>query len=655
MNIRDNQPFAKAERTYSVGGANGNSMSETTPKEQRGPTNLRIKFRSASLEQFIERYAADVSVGGIFIRTREPLAVGTQLRLELQLQDGMALLSGEGTVIWIRESDPARPAVPPGMAVRFDKVTPETQPTLDRILAEKARLEAAGVVPAPPGSGMAVRRQSSVLAPLESSGRVSEPASSAPTARVDAGAGTSASSTTGAPPATKTSFLGSRTAPASGTPAAPGPFTRARQTSTRPVPVPSALFEPPTAADIDKALSVLEEAPGSASMPQMPSVPRFVPETEDISNDPTRVADSALAAADAAAAADEVALPEARGESAPVAAGLGAATAAPGDAALSPSDKAAVAAPAAPDVTRRFRAASRAYPTLNRRRGTGVVIALIVLIGAASAVIWKLRPGSAVPPHPVTTSAATIAPEAAPAAAPTPPPGPAAEPAAPTPPAPAAAAPPAENPVAEKPVAEKPAETKPAAEGRESSERGSSRHGSRHKGREEAATTRAADKQAADKQPAAAAADNSADTKPADTKPAEAKPAAEKAATPEAAAPAAETKSAAAVIKITSSPAGADVTIDGTPVGVTPFTSRDVDPASPHAITLKKDGFETHERMVGASDWSRGHGSTPPGLKVNVKLRRVAPPPAADTPKESGAPAEDTGGPYIKEVNPSSP
>src|SRR5206468_2605397 len=164
---------------------------------------------------FIERYAADVSVGGIFIRTREPLAIGTQLRLELQLQDGMALLAGEGTVIWIREADPARPAVPPGMAVRFDKVSDETQPTLDRILAEKARLEAAGVVPAPPGSGMAVRRQSSVLAPLESSGRVSEPASSAPTARVDAG-DRPPSTGTAAPAATKTSFLGSRTAPATG-------------------------------------------------------------------------------------------------------------------------------------------------------------------------------------------------------------------------------------------------------------------------------------------------------------------------------------------------------------------------------------------------------------------------------------------------------
>src|SRR5947207_5268797 len=106
-------------------------QSPPTPKESRGPVSLRIKFRSANLDQFIERYAADVSRGGIFIRTREPLAVGTQLRLELQLQDMTPLISGEGTVIWIRENDPARTTVPPGMAVRFDTVSADTQPTLD--------------------------------------------------------------------------------------------------------------------------------------------------------------------------------------------------------------------------------------------------------------------------------------------------------------------------------------------------------------------------------------------------------------------------------------------------------------------------------------------------------------------------------------------
>src|SRR3954470_18284347 len=123
-------------------------MAEPIDKDTRGPVNLRIKFRSANLEQFIERYAVDVSRGGIFIRTREPLAVGTQLKFDFQLQDAAPLLAGEGTVVWIREHDPARAGVTPGMGVRFDKLTPASQPVLEKILAEKAaRDQAAGKAP----------------------------------------------------------------------------------------------------------------------------------------------------------------------------------------------------------------------------------------------------------------------------------------------------------------------------------------------------------------------------------------------------------------------------------------------------------------------------------------------------------------------------
>ena len=55
------------------------------PRQTKNPITLKIKFKSSSLEQFIERYSVDVSKSGIFIRTKEPLAVGTQLRFEFLL------------------------------------------------------------------------------------------------------------------------------------------------------------------------------------------------------------------------------------------------------------------------------------------------------------------------------------------------------------------------------------------------------------------------------------------------------------------------------------------------------------------------------------------------------------------------------------------
>jgi uncharacterized protein (TIGR02266 family) len=371
-------------------------MSEPTPKDQRGPTNLRIKFRSASLDQFIARYAADVSRGGIFIRTREPLAVGTRLRLEFTLQDAAPLLAGEGTVVWIREHDPARENVTPGMGVRFDKLTPESQPTLEKILAEKTRLEQAGGPATGPakGGGMAVRRPSGVFASLDSDARAALGAAArggneAPTVGPELTpiAVPPAPAVPPPPPpaAAKTSVLGSR----SGVPAAPaaptpsGPFSRARATTTRPVPVPSALFEPPTAADIDKALEALAEVPGpTPGARPTPSVPRYV--ADDASNEPTRVGD----------VIDELVGQRPAGSGAPGTAPMTERLAATGSASESPSvppagpaegsaivldgpldivdeevqpavpePQAVVQAPVAPDPSKRFRAASRAYPT----------------------------------------------------------------------------------------------------------------------------------------------------------------------------------------------------------------------------------------------------------------------------------------------------
>jgi uncharacterized protein (TIGR02266 family) len=114
-------------------------------KTKRSPVTLRIKFKSANLEQFIERYAVDVSQGGIFIRTKEPLPVGTTMRFEFQLRDESPLITGDGTVVWIREQNASQAGVAPGMGVRFDRLTESSQSVLDEILAYKAARGANGV------------------------------------------------------------------------------------------------------------------------------------------------------------------------------------------------------------------------------------------------------------------------------------------------------------------------------------------------------------------------------------------------------------------------------------------------------------------------------------------------------------------------------
>jgi uncharacterized protein (TIGR02266 family) len=771
-------------------------MDQPTSKEPRGPVSLRIKFRSASLDQFIERYAVDVSRGGIFIRTREPLAVGTPLRFDFQLQDGSALLAGEGTIVWIRENDPSRAGVTPGMGVRFDKLSSTSQPVLEKILAEKARREQAGAPAKPAPGGIAVRRPSSTfsaldpaaaraaqatstpprvggLSPLGAQPRAAAaPAGSAPlapgaqprTAAPAGGSGPLGSQPRTTAPAIGSDAFGTGRAPgASGLPRTSenpipagvpglegsGAFGRPRATTgsnaQRPAPAPAALFEKPTADDIDRALSVLtevdgpppsfgqpEEPPGHVRRPtdaqpvvleaapdvgtapvaahrrQTDAQPVVLEASPDVGEAPARkstgtrplftgtgetkiptvpvatLGDGAFAGQDE----DEDDATSAWVGSGPTRAGgsdpeLPAAAAAPPKEATQAATKAATAKapatkvdePAAPPakapelvkappapaldaaalpakapseppiiMTPNFVAPKPAAKKGGEKKGSSapvVIVGVLVAAAAAGGGFLYLK-GSNRAPAPESPPTAVAPPEGAPTppaaaegTAPSPAPGTAGAPSAAEKPAqPENAAPPAPSaggtatpstlrlrPEGEAPPAQAApaaAEAKPDDKAAEKAAEAKERRHRRR--REESAAENTAPEKAAE---------------PAKTEPA--------AAPAEAAAPAAaEAKAPAAsghLLKITSSPAGAEVIIDGTSVGTTPFSNGDVDPALPHSVTIKKDGFEAYEHMIGGSDWPQPKKGVRT-LKLNAKLRATGGANETAKPAEPAAPSE---------------
>src|SRR5581483_12043194 len=105
------------------------------------PVDLQMRFACETLTDFLDQHAGDVSRGGIFVRTRELLAVGCPVNLNLQLGNGVTLLAGTATVFWTRANDPAGAESEPGMGLRFGRMTKHSQDVLSFILAEKARRE----------------------------------------------------------------------------------------------------------------------------------------------------------------------------------------------------------------------------------------------------------------------------------------------------------------------------------------------------------------------------------------------------------------------------------------------------------------------------------------------------------------------------------
>jgi molecular chaperone DnaK len=156
---------------------------------ERQPTSMRIKLKYPDLETFIQKYAVNISRGGIFIATKQPKPVGTMLRFEFLLATGdQSIIRGEGQVQWTREFDPAQPTKAHGMGVRFTRLDSESQAVIDRALAFRAQVAERRDAAAPRGDTPPVPVGAQPSAPIVESGPTRLDPPSGPT-RYDGGSG----------------------------------------------------------------------------------------------------------------------------------------------------------------------------------------------------------------------------------------------------------------------------------------------------------------------------------------------------------------------------------------------------------------------------------------------------------------------------------
>jgi molecular chaperone DnaK len=109
-------------------------------REQRRAIGLAVRLSYGTVDEFAERFAVNLSRGGIFIRARDPKPVGSLLHFELRLQGGEAVVRGEGVVRWIQAADPtASPPRPSGMGVQFLRLDEASRVLVERIVTLKER------------------------------------------------------------------------------------------------------------------------------------------------------------------------------------------------------------------------------------------------------------------------------------------------------------------------------------------------------------------------------------------------------------------------------------------------------------------------------------------------------------------------------------
>ena len=95
---------------------------------------VSINHEFASVEQLITEYVTNISPSGVFIRSKDPLPVGTKVNLRFTvIMDEIETIEGVGEVVRVSQN-------PPGMGVAFVELTSYSQRLIERLIVRQRQV-----------------------------------------------------------------------------------------------------------------------------------------------------------------------------------------------------------------------------------------------------------------------------------------------------------------------------------------------------------------------------------------------------------------------------------------------------------------------------------------------------------------------------------
>lgn len=114
-------------------------MSGGKREHQRVDTNLSVQVRSPDGRRATSEKIRNISLGGVFIEMKDPLAFGTDIDLEFMLPDGKRTIRCTGFVVWSTKTSPDRADGRKGIGVRLMGIGVQEMRVLNKFIEHELK------------------------------------------------------------------------------------------------------------------------------------------------------------------------------------------------------------------------------------------------------------------------------------------------------------------------------------------------------------------------------------------------------------------------------------------------------------------------------------------------------------------------------------
>jgi uncharacterized protein (TIGR02266 family) len=104
-----------------------------TDDDKREGHRVTINKEFESFDAFIQEYVTNISRTGVFIKSQQPLPIGTRVNLRFTvIMDDIQTIEGVGEVVRLEKD-------PPGMGVVFRELSAYSKDLIEKLLVQQRR------------------------------------------------------------------------------------------------------------------------------------------------------------------------------------------------------------------------------------------------------------------------------------------------------------------------------------------------------------------------------------------------------------------------------------------------------------------------------------------------------------------------------------